>query len=122
MAHLIQSEFDIRCEWGLHGVQSLVPFSDVVVIVDVLSFSTCVDIATASGAAMLPYRFDHESARDYGRARGAMLAGRRGSASEYSLSPAGLLGIPTELAWSCRPRPAPRSRSPRVRRQRRPAA
>ena len=86
MAHLIQSEFDVRCEWGLHGVELLAPISDVVVIVDVLSFSTCVDIATADGAAVFPYRFNDDSARDYARARGALLAGRRGSASEYSLS------------------------------------
>ena len=93
-AHLTQSEFDIRCEWGLHGVESLAPVSDVVVIVDVLSYSTCVDIATANGAAVFPCRFNDESARDFAQARGALLAGRRGSASRYSLSLAGLLGIP----------------------------
>ena len=91
---MTQSEFDVRCEWGLHGVELLAPVSDVVVIVDVLSFSTCVDIATANGVGVFPYRFDDESARDFARARGALLAGRRGSASRYSLSPAGLLGIP----------------------------
>ena len=35
-SHLDQGEFDIRCEWGLRGVQTLAPISDVVVIVDVL--------------------------------------------------------------------------------------
>ena len=94
VSHNIQSEFDIRCEWGLHGVELLAPISDVVVIVDMLSFSTCVDIATANGAAVFPCRFNDDSARDYAQARGALLAGRRGSASQYSLSPAGLLGIP----------------------------
>ena len=91
---MTQSEFDVRCEWGLHGVELLAPVSDVVVIVDVLSFSTCVDIATANGVGVFPYRFDDDSARDYAQARRALLAGPRGSASEYSLSPTGLFDIP----------------------------
>ena len=94
-AHLSQGEFDVRCEWGLHGVEALAPISDVVVIVDVLSFTTCVDIATANGATVFPYRFRDETAREYARARKALLAGPRGAAAgTYSLSPTGLLDIP----------------------------
>ena len=94
-AHLSQGEFEVRCEWGLHGVKSLAPISDVVVIVDVLSFTTCVDIATANGAVVFPYRFRDDSAGDYARARNALLAGPRGAADgTYSLSPAGLLEVP----------------------------
>ena len=93
--HLEQSEFDVRCEWGLHGVQALAPVSDVVVIVDVLSFTTCVDIATANGAVVFPYRFRDDTAGDYARARSALLAGPRGAGGgAYSLSPGGLLEIP----------------------------
>ncbi|MCY4482556.1 MAG: 2-phosphosulfolactate phosphatase [Spirochaetaceae bacterium] len=92
---LNQSQFDIRCEWGLHGVQTLAPISDVIVIVDVLSFTTCVDIATANGAAVFPYASHGDAAGDYARARNALLAGPRGAAGGgYSLSPAGLLDIP----------------------------
>ena len=93
-AYLNQGEFDIRCEWGLHGVETLAPISDVVVIVDVLSFTTCVDIATANGAVVFPYRFKEESARDFARVRGALLAGPRASSNPFSLSPASLLAIP----------------------------
>ena len=94
-AHLSQGEFGVRCEWGLHGVGALAPISDVVVIVDVLSFTTCVDIATANGAAVFPYRFRDDTAGDYARARNALLAGPRGAADgTYSLSPAGLLEVP----------------------------
>jgi 2-phosphosulfolactate phosphatase len=50
-----QSEFEIRCEWGLHGIKMLSPISDVVVIVDVFSFTTSVEIATSRGALVYPY-------------------------------------------------------------------
>ena len=94
-AHLSQSEFDVRCEWGLHGVEVLAPISDVVVIVDVLSFTTCVDVATANGAIVFPYRLRDDTASEYARARNALLAGPRGAAGgTYSLSPAGLLEVP----------------------------
>ncbi|HKX30067.1 MAG TPA: hypothetical protein VJ302_20425, partial [Blastocatellia bacterium] len=51
-----QSEFEIRCEWGRQGASLLAPISDLLIIVDVLSFSTAVEIATARGAVIYPYR------------------------------------------------------------------
>lgn len=88
-----QSEFDIRCEWGEHGVASLAPESDVVVLVDVLSFSTCVDIATARGATIFPYRWKDASAADYAASIGAVAADARRGGSGFSLSPRSLLDI-----------------------------
>lgn len=88
-----QAEFNLRCEWGEAGVAQLAPISDVVVIVDVLSFSTSVDIATRNGAIAFPYRWNDESALVYAQSVQAELA-RRDRAVGYSLSPASLLSIP----------------------------
>ena len=74
----------------MQGVRSLAPQSDAVVIVDVLSFSTAVDMAVARGAAILPYRWKDTSALAYARSKNALLAGSRGAVTGYSLSPASL--------------------------------
>ncbi len=90
-----QSEFDLRCEWGEQGVAQLAPVSDVVVIVDVLSFSTSVEIATNQGATIFPYRWKDESSVDYALSVNAELASHKRQASNgYSLSPSSLVDIP----------------------------
>jgi 2-phosphosulfolactate phosphatase len=89
-----QADYDLRCEWGLAGVRALAPSSDVLIIVDVLSFSTAVDIAVANGAAVLPYRWRDDSAAAFATSKGAMLAARRGTPGQYSLSPASLQSVP----------------------------
>ena len=92
--YLDQSDFDVRCEWGLEGVTRLAPISDVVVIVDVLSFSTSVDIATGNGAEVYPYRHRDDAAA-YAESLGAVPAStHRTARASYSLSPASLLHIP----------------------------
>ncbi|WP_199316992.1 hypothetical protein [Chroococcidiopsis sp [FACHB-1243]] len=93
-----QLEFDLRCEWGIGGVMQLAPISDVVVIVDVLSFSTCVEIATNRGAIIFPYRWQDDTAIAYAQSVSAILASRRRTAStRYSLSPSSLDRIPTGM-------------------------
>lgn len=89
-----QSEYELRCEWGLNGVLELAPNSDVIVIVDVLSFSTAVDIAVSRGATILPYRWKDNSAQKYADSKRAVLASDRLSRGAYSLSPAALERIP----------------------------
>lgn len=91
-----QAEFDIRCEWGEQGVLQLAPISDVVIIVDVLSFTTCVSIATARGAEVFPYSGKRETAGEFARSVDAELAGRRG-AGRFSLSPVSLSRVPAGL-------------------------
>jgi len=86
-----QSEFEIRCEWGMAGVAQLAPISDVVIIVDVLSFTSAVEIATQRGAKVYPYQGDNAAA--YAAEMDALLAVRPGQLG-YSLSPHSLVDIP----------------------------
>ena len=88
-----QADFDVRCEWGQQGILQLAPISDVVIVVDVLSFSTCVDIATSRDAIAFPYQWRDQSAQAFADAIDAELAAKRGI-GKYSLSPASLLSIP----------------------------
>jgi len=93
-----QAEYDLRCEWGLEGLLNLSPASDAVVIVDVLSFSTAVDIVVANGAFVLPCRWNDESAERFAEEKGAKLASSRRAHAGYSLSPASLQAIPAGTA------------------------
>jgi 2-phosphosulfolactate phosphatase len=82
----------IQCEWGLAGIEALRPHVSVLVIVDVLSFSTAVDIAVARGTRVLPFSFgDEDAARRAAEAAGAELAKpRQAGGAQLSLSPASL--------------------------------
>jgi 2-phosphosulfolactate phosphatase len=64
-----------------------------VVVVDVLSFTTCVDVALSRGVAVFPYPWNDDSAVAFAAERGAVLASRR-AAGGYSLSPSSLLEAP----------------------------
>lgn len=90
---LAQNNFDVRCEWGRRGLQELAPVSDVLILVDVLSFTTSVDIATSRGAVIFPYPSKDQSVAEYAATVGAETASgdRRNG---FSLSPASLLAIP----------------------------
>ncbi|WP_254509127.1 2-phosphosulfolactate phosphatase [Anatilimnocola floriformis] len=90
-----QADFPIRFEWGEHGVDVLGSQCDVIVLVDVLSFSTCVDIATSRAAVVLPYTWNDERAERFAREQNALLATKdRRAAEGYSLSPQSLAQIP----------------------------
>lgn len=95
-SYLSQSSSDISFDWGRAGVEHLSASADAIVIVDVLSFSTAVDIALARGAHVYPYRFKDVSASEYARSIGAELASfERSTIGAYSLSPHSLLEIPS---------------------------
>lgn len=83
-------------EWGLRGVETLRDRVAALVIVDVLSFSTAVDVAVARGASVIPFLLgDRAEAQVAAAAAGAVLAEPRQPADTgYSLSPLSLAGIP----------------------------
>jgi 2-phosphosulfolactate phosphatase len=91
MAFHDQASYDIRCEWGLEGLQVLGPTSDCVVVVDVLSFTTCVTLAIDQGATVIPFVMGDRKAGDaFARRNDAQLAVNRGEISanhRFSLSP-----------------------------------
>jgi 2-phosphosulfolactate phosphatase len=88
-----QAEYQIRCEWGEFGVAGLAPVSDAVIIVDVLSFSTTVEIATARGAIVYPYQWKDLSSHDFAESVGAVVAGSRRMGG-FSLSSTSVVDIP----------------------------
>jgi 2-phosphosulfolactate phosphatase len=95
----VQDGYDVRLEWGREGVALLGAHCAVVVIVDVLSFCTAVDVAVERGAAVLPLPWGDERALDAAQRVGAVLAGPRGALG-FSLSPTSLHTLPagTRLA------------------------
>ncbi|TQM14719.1 2-phosphosulfolactate phosphatase [Pseudonocardia kunmingensis] len=91
-----QRAYPVRLEWGREGAAMLAADCAVVVVVDVLSFSTAVDVAVGRGAAVLPLRWVDEHPA---LPPDVQLAGpRRGPGP--SLSPASLVDLPagTRLA------------------------
>jgi 2-phosphosulfolactate phosphatase len=89
-----QSGFAVRCEWGPPGVQSLAGCRTFIVI-DVLSFTTCVSVAAAAGAVVFPAPARDAAAAELAAREGAVLAAARGAG--YSLSPESLVGAPAGL-------------------------
>ncbi|NTU18729.1 phosphosulfolactate phosphohydrolase [Brevibacillus sp. HB1.2] len=87
-----QLNYTARFDWGYEGVEQVGAASDMIVIIDVLSFSTCVDIVTGRGGIVYPYQVKDESAVAFAKQKVALLAGKRGE--PISLSPACLKTVP----------------------------
>ena len=94
MATFDQAEYQVRFEWGENGVSELAPISEYVVIIDVLSFTSCVDVAASRGATVFPFGWKDERAEQFADRQQAILASRRGQ-GEFSLSPPSLASLPT---------------------------
>ena len=87
-----QREYDIRFDWGAEGVAACA--GDVVVVVDVLRFTTAVEAAAGHGLAVHPYRWKDSTAQSFAQSVGAVLADGR-EPSGPSLSYASLLALPS---------------------------
>jgi 2-phosphosulfolactate phosphatase len=84
-----------ECEWGPEGARQFDANVGAIVVVDILSFTTCVDVAVARGAIVYPFGYhDHTTAFKAAKAIDAEIAGPRGSREHrFSLSPASLASI-----------------------------
>jgi 2-phosphosulfolactate phosphatase len=91
-----QDCYDLRFEWGADGVSALAPDSGVVVVVDVLRFSTAVDAAVSRGIAVYPSGQAVGAAKALAASVGALLAGHGGSGP--SLSPLSFAELPAGTA------------------------
>lgn len=90
-----QDAFAVRLEWGIPAIDHLAGDVDIIVIIDVMSFSTCVSVAVENGARVYPYPWKDHSVTQYAQSVGAIAANsdRRFSGQGYSLSPRTLLSV-----------------------------
>ncbi|MDA8310623.1 MAG: 2-phosphosulfolactate phosphatase [Actinomycetota bacterium] len=94
---LRQQGSGVRFDWGSEAATLLGGDAGAVVVVDVLSFTTSVSIATGRGTEVVPFPMDAEGAAELAARLGATLAVRRREQSPehpWSLSPAALLAAP----------------------------
>ena len=68
------TDIEIKFEWGAEGIISLGAWPEIIIIVDVMSFSTCVDVVLSKGSIVYPYRFKDQSAQNFAHEKKAMLA------------------------------------------------
>ncbi len=73
-----QRPFSVRFGWAAQDLAALAHPSNVIVIVDILRFTTAVSVAVGRGAAVLPFRHRDVAAQRFTVQQDAVLAGRRG--------------------------------------------
>lgn len=78
------------------GLRTLAPMVDVCIIIDVLSFTTCVDIALGRGAVVFPYKWHDGSEFAFAESVDAEVASRRGESRGWLLAPTSLAEIPAD--------------------------
>jgi 2-phosphosulfolactate phosphatase len=82
-----QLAYTVRLDWGLDGARTVTSGADLAVVVDVLSFSTCVSVALDRGVEVFPFPWKDTRAEDFAAHHKAGLAGPRNGGG-LSLSPA----------------------------------
>ncbi len=88
-----QTEYDVACEWSAEGVLTLAPTADVAIVVDILTFTTCVEFATNQGAIVYPYHWKDETTYDFAQKVNAEIADRN-NPNGFSLSVTSLKNLP----------------------------
>lgn len=88
-----QAGRDLHFAWGETGRSRAQDGADVVVVVDVLSFCTCVDVAVSRGATVMAWATSERFAAEWAARHQAVLAVSERSADHPSLSPASLSAI-----------------------------
>lgn len=86
----------VRFDWGLAGAAELGRVCAALVVVDVLSFTTAVEVAVSRGTRVHPFPWAAQ-AEEYARRVGAVVAVGRDAvtpAQPWSLSPAALIRAP----------------------------
>lgn len=83
-------------EWGAQGVRALAARCPVLVIVDVLSFGTAVDVAVGTGARVLPLPWQGDRAHTAATEAGAVLVAPR-DLDRWSLSPSSLRSLRSDV-------------------------
>jgi 2-phosphosulfolactate phosphatase len=94
---LSQSASAYRFDWGLDGLRAIGPGSHVIIVVDVLSFTSALDVAVSQGAAVVPCPWQDARAHELATRHDALLAVARHEMSAeqpYSLSPVSLRRLP----------------------------
>lgn len=91
-----QHGFEVRFGWGPNGLRRLAPHVDAVVIIDVMSFSTSVDIAVSRGVTVFPYRWHNGTEFEFAKEVDAVVA-TKGGESGWSLRPSSLIEAPAGL-------------------------
>ncbi|MFJ8113302.1 2-phosphosulfolactate phosphatase [Streptomyces sp. NPDC096132] len=97
-----QSGSGVRFEWGPAGAAHLTKGAACVVVVDVLSFTTAVSVATAKGIRVLPFWWPAAGAGDAERAGAAMAAEAYARQSGARLA-AGRRTVSPDTPWSLSP-------------------
>jgi 2-phosphosulfolactate phosphatase len=99
-----QTGFDVRLAWGPEGIGTLAGGVATVVLVDVLRFTTALDVATARGAAVHPARwpFDREVADDADGADGSAVGtGSLSPGSLAAVTPGDRIVLPSQNGSHC---------------------
>jgi 2-phosphosulfolactate phosphatase len=86
----VQDGHQVRFDWGPAGARVIGRYAQLVAFVDVLSFTTTLNVAVERDIAVYPYRWRDETAVAYARDRRATLAVGRSEVTgpgQVSLSP-----------------------------------